>query len=196
MSCQLVLTKLKDPRRKAVGENVLLENIQSSFEVYLLYYPGAVPNQDLETALRNLGEMTGNNLFVNIGKLNDPSYRKIVKMFGINKLPVIILTASDRFASIPNKFCTAYIRLDDKKILNSRMVAIDCIQTLFNLFIDGKISEAIQEAKGYQREAFISHIKETILPALKVTANFLTQTDFTVSLIEGKLEIKHNGGNA
>jgi hypothetical protein len=46
--------------------------------VYLFYYPGAMPNQDLENALERLGNDAGTNLFVNKGKLNDPKYYKIL----------------------------------------------------------------------------------------------------------------------
>jgi hypothetical protein len=37
------------------------------YPVYLLYYPGNNINEDLEASLQHFGEITGKNLFVNIG---------------------------------------------------------------------------------------------------------------------------------
>jgi hypothetical protein len=67
-----VLTEPKGERTKDVGENVFLDDLSYSYKVYLFYYPSALPNEVLEDRLRRIGEMTGRNLFVNIGRLDDP----------------------------------------------------------------------------------------------------------------------------
>ncbi|KAF5428645.1 hypothetical protein C5S39_10980, partial [Candidatus Methanophagaceae archaeon] len=108
MHYQLVLRELIDVEKgiKAVGENVFFDDLPSDCKVFALYYPAAVPNEDLENALRNLGNITGKNLFVNIGRLDDPNYDEIVDKFKIRNSPVIIVTAIDKLASPPTEFST------------------------------------------------------------------------------------------
>jgi hypothetical protein len=178
--------------RKDVGKNVFLDNLPSGYPVYLFYYPGAMPNQDLESKLRDLGDITGDNLFVNIGRLNDSRYQEIVSMFSIKDLPVIILTAIDKLASPSTKFLTMYARIDDKKLMESPDLVLQCSQTIYNLLIQGKIAEAMRHAKQTKRRALISRLKKTVLNALKEIWEFVKDVDISVSLIEGRFELKHN----
>ena len=194
MPYQLVLSEFIDEKTKEVGENVFFDNLPSQYEVFILYYPGAMPNEELESALRNLGNITGENLFVNIGRLNDPNYKKIANKFDIRNLPVIIVTAIDKLASPPTEFSTAFVKIDSKRLLNSPNLAIECLQTLFNLFIDEKISEAISQAKHAERDALISHLKGIITDALNGMRKFLGERDIIVSLAEGKFELRRSGG--
>lgn len=198
MPYQLVLRELIDEGKgkgiKDVGENVFFDNLPSDCKVFAFYYPAAMPNEDLESALRNLGNIMGKNLFVNIGWLNDDKYEMITKHFDIKRFPVIIVTAIDKLASLPTEFSTTYVRIDSKEILNSPNLAIECVQTIFNLFIQGKISEARNQVKGYERDALISHLKGIITNALKGMRKFLGERDIIVSLIEGKFELRRSGG--
>lgn len=193
MSNRLVFTEFEEGTSKVVGENVFFDNLPHDCLVFLLYYPGAMPNEDIENKLRNLGNIAGNNLFVNIGKLNDPSYRKVRNKFTITNLPVIIITAIDTLSSPPGELSTAYVRIDNQRLLNSPNL-IECIQRLFNLFIDRKILEALSQFKKDQRDLFISHLKNIVTNALKGTIEFVGERDISVSLIEGKFEIKKSGG--
>ena len=193
MPYQLVLSELKDEITRDVGENVFFNNLPSEYEVYIFYYPGAMPNVELESRLRNFGNITGKNLFVNIGRLNDPNYGKIRNKFNIMNLPVIIITASDFLASPPEEFSTAYVRIDNKKLLNSPDL-MECIQRLFNMFIDKKISEALSQFKKDQRDVFVTNLKSIVNNTLKGVWTFLEERDVSVSLIEGKFELKKSGG--
>ena len=193
MSYQLVFSELTDEKSKDVGENVFLDNLPSDCTVYLFYYPGAIVDEVLESKLRSLGGITGKNLFVNIGRLNDPNYNKIANKFKIMDLPVIILTAIDDLASPPKEFLTAYVRIDNKKLLNSPDVVIQCLQRLFNLFIEGKISEALNQFEKDKRDIILSRIKGIITVALKGVWEALKDTDVSLSLAEGKFEIKLSG---
>ena len=187
MPYQLVLSELKDEKTRDVGENVFFDNLPSDSEVYLLYYPGDMPNEVLESKLRKLGNDTGKNLFVNIGRLNDPKYKKIAKKFDIRELPVIIVTANSKLASHPAEFETAYVKLDSKRLLKSPDLAIDCVQKLFNLFIQEKISEALRQPGEYNRKALITYLNGII-------TNVLKGIEFSISIIEGKLGVKWSGG--
>ena len=77
MPYQLVLREPEEGSSKAVGENIFLANLPANFPVYAFYYPAEMPDSDFEKLLRTLGERTGENLFVNIGRLNDPQFDKI-----------------------------------------------------------------------------------------------------------------------
>ena len=100
MPYKLVLSETSYETTKDIGENVFIDNMNDDCKVYLFYYPGAMPNTELESKLRNLGGITGKNLFVNIGRLNDPKYYRIKNIFGIKDFPVIILTAIDGLAAV------------------------------------------------------------------------------------------------
>ncbi len=125
-------------KTKDIGENVFFSNLPSDYEVYLLYYPGPNSNKELMDKLRDLGNITGKNLFVNIAKLNDPNYKKIVNTFEIKTFPTVILTAVDKFASLPIDHSTAYVKIDNKKLLGSPDLTAECIYKIYNLFIRGK----------------------------------------------------------
>ena len=188
MPYQLVLSELIDEEKgiKGVGENVFFDNLPSDYEVFIFYYPGAMPNEDLESALRNLGNIAGKNLFVNIGRLNDPKLKTITKLFDIKHFPVIVVTAIDKLASPPTEFSTAYVKIEDKKLLKSPNLAIDCVETVFNLFSQGKISEAMSQVERYERDSLISHLKGIITYALKGIS-------ITVTLTVVKFEVKWRG---
>jgi hypothetical protein len=198
VSYQLVLTEPKSERTKDVGENVFLNNLPQHYKVYLFYYPGLNANNILETKLRNLGEMTGNNLFVNIGRLNDPHFNKIVKKFQIKDFPVIIVTAIDTLASIENngQFLTAYlsnyIKIDNQNLLKSVDLAIKAVEKQFTLFLSGRIVEAINQIKQDKRDVIISKLKIFVGTALKDIDKFFSERDIIISLVEGKLELRKN----
>lgn len=187
MVYQLILSELIEEKTKEVGENIFLENLPSDYEVYLLYYPGGIPNEDLEHKLRKLGDSTGKNLLINIGRLNDPNYRKIANKFNIKNLPIIIVTAIDKLASSPTQFSTAYAKIDSKRLLNSPDLAIECVQKLFNLFIEGKISEAMSQVDTDKRNVLINNVLNGIW-------EIIGGRDISISLFDGKFEIKKSGG--
>lgn len=190
---RLVLTELIDEGTKAIGENVFIDNIPEGYEVYLFYYPSFMPNEQLEKKLRNFGKITGKNLFVNIGRLNDPKYRKMKKTFDIVNLPVVIVTGIEGLASIKTErySSTAYVKIDSEHLLNSPDLTIRSLERLFNLFIGGEIAEAMKQVTTDQRNAIVSNLKRVTVKALKEIANFLSDKDISVSLIEGKFELKH-----
>ncbi len=187
MSYQVVLSERLEERIREVGENVLLDNLTSDSEVYLLYYPGGMPDKELENRLRSLGESTGKNLFVNIGRLNDPNFKKIVNKFDIRDFPVIIVTANSKLASHPIEFETAYVKLDNRRLLNNPDLTIDCIEKLFLLFIQEDISKALKQPGIYNRKAVIVRLNGIVSGVLK-------GIEFSVELLGGKLGVKWRGG--
>ena len=178
-----------------IGEDIFLDELPSDYKVYLLYYAGALPNEALESKLRSLGGIAGKNLLVNIGKFTDPNYDKIVKLFEINKYPVIIMTANASLASLNddnNNVSSVFVKVDSKHLLGSVDKTIETLECLFTLFLTGKIAEALKEAKGKQKRASISFFARKIVGALKGVIAYFDERDISFSLIEGKFEIKRS----
>jgi hypothetical protein len=193
MPYKLILSEAVEETTKAVGENVFFDDLSPDYKVFMFYYPSAMANQDLEAKLRSLGGMTGSNLFVNIGRWDDPNYDKVVKKFNIKKMPVIIVTAIDQLASAPGIFSTAYVRVDNKSLLESPERLLECLQKLFHLFIAGKVSEAMKEYKKDKLNLFASHFMEILKHGFQEIWQFIDKKDISFSWIEGKLELKGSG---
>lgn len=193
MTYKLVFTERPAEGQKDLGENIYLDNLPIDYQVYAFYYAGALSNEVLEDKLRKLGHITGKNLFVDIGNLSDPRHDEIVERFEVKKYPVIIVTAIDPLASAAGEYLTAYARLDGKHLLNSPDRTIACVEALFNLFLQGKVSEAISQAKWKQRAALVAHLGQYVTSALKGIRDYIVETDIAVSVVEGKFELKRSG---
>ena len=178
---------------KDVGENVFLDNLSAEYRVFLFYYPAEMPNPALENRLRKLGESAGKNLFVNMGTFADPNYAKIVKRFGIERHPVIVMTAAHDLAGPSDDFATTYVRLDSKHLLGSPDRTADCLQQLFDLFIQGRVADAIRKGKWTERKGLAAAVGNVFVQSLKVVGDFILSRDITVSVMEGKFELKRSG---
>ncbi len=191
MSYELVLTE--DPSReqgKAYGRNVFLQDLPEDSKVYLFYYPGAAISSALEDALRTLGETTGANLFVNVGRLDDPEHDKIVDTFGIRTYPVIVMTADSSLSSPDRIYATAFVRLDSKSLIASPERTVECVQKIFNLFLKGEILEAMSVGTWTQRTEMVRPVGDFVLKALKGVLDYIKEADISFSFVEGKLELK------
>jgi hypothetical protein len=180
---------------KDVGENILFDNLPDDYEIYLFYYSGPLRNSNLENRLKDFGRDTGKNLFVDIASLKDQKYKLLATQFEIESFPAVIITGNEKLASLKrgDSYSTAFVRLDKKELLKDSDKTIECVGNIFTLFMSGKVSDALQEAKDLERKAIISQLKNSILTALKGILGFLKENDISFSLFEGKLEIKKKG---
>jgi len=194
MTYRLVLTEPAANGTKDCGENVFFANLPHDYKVYALYYGGAKVDDNLEDGLRELGARTGKNLFVNIGGKNDPEYGEVARRFEIKQCPVIIVTAMAGLASPPGEYFTAYARLDGKNLLNSSDRTVECVEELFELFIRGKVAEAIAHAKWEQRAEALKALGNLVASDLRSIGNFIATRDITLGAGELKLELKRSGG--
>jgi hypothetical protein len=198
MSFRLVLTEQlgPGPQERDAGEDLLFDDLPAEHKVYALYYPATMPNEDLENKLLKLGRDTGKNLFVNIGQRSDPHLDKIVELFGINSYPVIIVTAADGLASPAHDHMTVFARLDNRDLLRSPEKTVECVEELFSLFIQGRVSEAIAKGKWTQRAELVSSLTQFFTDALKSLWVSIAGGGITISFLEGmlKLKLKPGGG--
>ena len=192
MPYELVLHEVGLADTREVGENVFLGDLESDYPVYLFYYPPAMPDDALENLLRKLGESTGTNLFINMGRLNDPDFAKITRAFEIKSFPSIVLTARSDLAAPEDEAINAYVRLDGK-ILADPGRAIEHIQNLFLLFLTGEIAKAIKQAGRQNRAELARRIGKFIASALTTIGRYVNDHDVTVSILEGRFELKKSG---
>lgn len=178
---------------KGVGRRFFTD-LPEDYKVFLLYYRAAMGDKDLEDRLVQLGKNTGMNLFVNLGSAADPSYEMISKRFALRQFPVIIMTAVPDLASAQNEYLTLFAKLDSKQLLSSPDKTVECAEKLFNLFIQGEVAKAISSAKWTQIGELAGAVGSVIGNALKVVGGFIASRDITVSVLEGKFELKHGGG--
>lgn len=197
MPYQLVFTSPAEGEsaegNKAVGENVFFADLPTDCKVYAFYFSGAMPNPALESKLRDLGQKTGKNLYVNIAGLNDPQLGHVQAKFSIKKYPAIAITALAGLASPAMEHVTTFARLDGEKLFDSPDKTVECVQEVFNLFIQGKVAEAISQAKWAQRKELVAALTRYFTGALKSLGNYIATHDISFALAEGKLDLKKSG---
>jgi hypothetical protein len=189
LSYQLVLQETEQETMKAVGENVFLANLSAEFPVYAFYYPSEMPDLDFEELLRKLGERTGNNFFINIGRLDDPQFDKIVRKFDITSFPSLILTAVADLAAPENDLMNAYVRLDGRLIAEPKR-AIKFVEDLYLLFLRGEIAQAIKRTNRRNKTELTRAVGQYILTALSKVGTFAAERDISVSILQGRFELK------
>jgi hypothetical protein len=195
MPFELLATTIDVPGGKDSGENILLADLSNDYKVYAFYYPGQPVDSDFEDKLRELGKQTGKNLLINIGRYSDPQFDRIVKMFGIKKYPVLVMTALKELAASEDDNLTAYARLDSEQLFNSPDRALSCIEGLFNLFLQGKVAEAVSHAKWAQRAEVLRVVSGVVGAGLAKIANLVFDRDVVISFATFKLELKKKGGS-
>ena len=190
MTYSLVLTSDEDVGiTKDIGENVFLRDLSDEYKVFAFYYSSAMRNEDLESALRSLGDLTGKNLFVNIGKLNDPGFEKIVKTFDIKSFPVVVVTATTDLAGARQDDVNVFVRIDDKLLLADSARTIKLVEELYSLFLRGEIADAVSKAKWKERSELVRAVAQRITAGLRHLAGFVGDRDIKVSLLKGSFEL-------
>ncbi len=195
MTYQLTLSTAQESgtRDKDVFENVVFKDIPRNYEVYLLCYPGANMNENLRQELEKYGTYGGEMLFVNFATKLDRNYGMIRDMFDINTFPTIIMTGVEKLASPPADYCTAYVKMDNKELLNSPELAMECVDRVFHLFLEGEVSKAMQVQTRSAREA---RLKDIVTHTLTGVLGFLRQWEIDVSFIEGRFNLTPVSGGA
>ena len=191
MAFRLVLDDTPPGATEKGNSTVVFSDLPKDYKVFLLYYRAGMPEQELEDKLVDLGKNTGYNLLVNIGSAEDPSYGLITRRFNITKFPSIVMTAVPNLASPAGDSITTYARLDSPKLFSSPDRTIQCVERLFNLFLQGEVAEAISKAKWTQRAEAARSVGGVVGNAIK---NFIDSHEWSFSFAEGKLEMKPAGG--
>ena len=190
MTYSLVLRPpLETVPTRAIGENVFLADLSSEYKVFAFYYPTAMRSPELETGLRSLGDLTGTNLFVNMGKLDDPALGKITTLFEIHKYPVIVLTATAELGGVPEHGISTYVRLDNGKLLADATRTVTLVQEIYGLFLRGDVADAISKAQWTQRTELLRAVAARITGGLIALGGFVADRDIKISLTQGSFEL-------
>lgn len=197
MTYELVLKEAPSPDvHKDYSENIVFRDLPKYYKVFILYYSPRNRNLELENELKSLGFREGTNLLVNVGFKSDPDYSIIASKFGIETRPAIIVTGIDQIASSENTFSTAYARIDKEYLFKDSKKIVDIVDTLYNMFISGKISEAIKYAQKQERNTILIRIKDTIYKAFEKLAKFLENRDIIFEVASCKIELRRSEGRS
>jgi hypothetical protein len=189
VSYSLVLSQATNAESKDTGENTFLEALPDQYPVYIFYFPSELGNEQIESNLRSLGESTGANLYVNLGKLNDPSFEKIVRAFGIKSFPVVVVTATADLAGPPDSDVNSYVRLQGSLLKNPED-ATAIIEKVYLLFLQGDIERALRQVTAKQIQHVAQIVGRVLVRALKSIGNYIANHDISVSFVVGKFEVK------
>ena len=183
------ISQLENPK---LEESSLFDKLQFDYQVFVLYYAGDYPNEDLENQLGLLANRSSKNLFVNIGRINDTTFKMVRDPFGITQFPVIIVTATSDLASIKSgkNDVTTFVRIDDKNLLQNSNLTIQYVEKVYNLFISGKVPEALQEAKLKKYTTLSSLTKRNITNSVEKVTKFFSDLDISISFFDGTFEIR------
>jgi hypothetical protein len=182
-----------DAPEKAVGDNVYLRDLSDEPRVFALFYPSAMRAAALVDGLVALGELAGSNLFVNIGRLNDPDFAKITRAFELQRFPAIVVTAAADLAAAPDREVTAFVRLDEPRLLADPERCVQLVQELFTMFISGQVAEAMSKAKWAQRAEGVRAVYGSVLAALKRVVDFVSDHEIEVSVLGGSFRLTPRG---
>lgn len=194
MAYELILYETLQGDTKALGENVFLADLNAEYPVFAFYYPSEMPDHHFENLLRKLGEETGANLFVNIGRLNDPNFGKLASAFDITSFPSLVLTAVADLAAPEKPVTSAYVRLDGRMLADPER-AIAHIESLYLLFLRGEIAEAIKKAGHQEKREIARIVGRFIASALTNLTTFIANHDLSISILQGSFEIKKSGSS-
>ena len=171
----------------AVPDLTLAEQIPEDCDVYVFYVPGMLKYEDLKKALLEYGKDAGKTIFVGVWLLASKKYKEVIKTFKIKDSPAVIVSAKSMFSTNPkDKTDVAYARIDNHDILNDLNKASTCITETINLFLQGKVKDAVINAKldGYKAtwDHYFKDIKEAV-------SKFLKDHSITFDILKGQIII-------
>ena len=177
--------------KAVVSDLKLASDVPSDSEVYIFYIPGITTLPELSNTLISWGKTTGKNAFMGLLSGDAPDYKTIVSYFNVKKSPAIIISATPAFASDNEKAATtAYARIDNLRMLSNQTEITECIQEIYNLFIQNKMKEAISTAKkeGFKENLtfYLGKLKDN---AGKAVNEFFKTHDVNIDVFKGKIVI-------
>ncbi|MCW4010884.1 MAG: hypothetical protein NWF05_09740 [Candidatus Bathyarchaeota archaeon] len=181
------------PLFKAVVSDLkLASEVPSDSKVYIFYIPGIVNYPELQKTLNAWGKTTGKNAFIGLLSADAPDYETIITYFQIKKSPAVVISGAPAFATAEeeNNATTGFARIDNSKVLGNQTEIVECIQEIYNLFIQNKVKEAISTAKkeGFKQNLkyYLGKVKDS---AGKAINEFLKNHDVSIDVFQGKIVV-------
>ena len=191
MAYSLVRIREQEDPKRVIGSNVYFDNLPAESSVFIFYYPNpGLYFGELEARMKSYGQQTGDQIFVNMGRIGDKNYSRLVNEFRIDPLPVVIITGRDTVAMGQTDIGleTAYVRIDNKSLFKNLDRALNILGQIVNLYLSGRIAEGYKRAKNTQRTAILYSIKNSILAVLK------SIEEISIDFVSGGFTLKRNTG--
>lgn len=185
---QELFFKLPPTLFKAVVPDLkLASEVPDDCKIYVFYVPGMVKYEDLKKALQEYGEAAGKNIFVGLWALDAEPYQSVLTYFGIKKSPALVIFGNPVFSTDGQKpTATAFARIDNPNLLNDVAKASDCINETCNLFMVGKVKDALSNARNDQYKSTLDHYFGKISDKI---SSFLKTHTITFDITKGQIII-------
>jgi len=163
--------------------------------VHLLYFPGAQDNPVLIERLKKMAIDADINLYVGLMSIGQPDYVSYSQKFKLCGLPALIMTGSSEIASVKDTpdWATAFIRLDNKRLIQNTDNAMNCLEDCFNLFLRGEVKVALERAVEAKKAATFEHYLKKAKLAGKEISKGIKERDWTLDIFRGTIESKYRG---
>ncbi len=171
--------------KMTVEKLTLAEQVPPDCDVYAFYVPGMLKFEDLEKALLDYGKDAGKTIFVGKWAKDSPIYKGVINAFEIKGGPVVVVTAKSIFSANPqDKTEIAFAKIDNQNLFADLPRASNCITETINLYLQGKVKEAMINAKldGYGASwyKYFKGLKGDI-------AGFLKDHSVTFDVLKGQI---------
>lgn len=153
-----------------VEHSVILEGIPENCRVYCFVFGSSDADEKTKKDLETLGTEYGDNLFVGFWSMKDSRYSYIASCFNLRSLPAIVFTAESHLGGTEEDNSAPYVRLDDSRVLSDIDGMKQLIRLLYNLFITGKVAEAIKEAKKARK---VRRLRDIIQQSKKLVSDIV-----------------------
>ncbi len=171
--------------REVVPELKLASEVPNDCKTYVFYVPGMIDYQTLKDALQKYGGAAGKNIFVGLWRLDAEPYQEILRYFNIRKGPAVVISGKSIFSTDEQQPPqTAFARIDNPKLLNDLPKVSECITETCNLFIEGKIKEALSNAR---KDQFNASLGQYLRKINEKVSNFLKDRSITFDVSKGQI---------
>lgn len=177
--------------KMVVSPLTLATDVPEDCGVYVFYIPGMTSYDDLVKELENYGKEAGKNIFVGIWSLGATPYSQMLKDFNIRKSPAVVISAKPEWSTdgkTPTK--TAFATISDPHLLNDAKKAGDIINETCNLFMEGKVKEALSSArKEGWKDSLVYYLRKLYSGLI----DFLKQVPVKFDLKDGTITMGGSG---
>ncbi|MGA1974778.1 MAG: hypothetical protein ABSG92_04005 [Conexivisphaerales archaeon] len=177
-----------EPTRMGVPHlSNLATDVPDNCGIYVFYVPGIIGYEDLKKALLAWGESAGTNIFVGLWDLSAVSLKDVLGYFQIKGSPAVAVLANPKNSTdgqFPPR--VAYARIDNPILLNDLARAEDCINRTCNLFLQGRVKDALSSARKDQYKASLNfYLGKIGADVLK----FLKDVNVTFDILKGTITL-------
>jgi hypothetical protein len=171
----------------------LASDVPDDCNVYVFYLPGMKTYDDLVEELKKYGKDAGKNIFVGIWSLGATSYSSLLTAFKIKDSPAVVVTGNPKLSTdgkTPAE--TVFATISNKNLLNDTEKAGDVINRTCNLFMEGKVKEALSSARKDGFKATLDYYLKKLYSGI---VQFLKDVPITWNYANGTITFGSTSGS-